>query len=66
MRQYTSLNRFSSSSPGPRRRGGWLEGQLPLLVVLAAPFQADRSLSAFLQAIIFGMTGDFDQPIKLL
>lgn len=29
---------------------------------LATPFQADWSLSAFFQAIIFGMTGDFDQP----
>lgn len=38
----------------------------PSMSVRAAPCQLDRSLSAFFQAIIFGMTGDFDHPIKLL
>lgn len=65
MRQYTSLNRFSSSLLGPQGRGVQLEGHLPLSA-LAVPCQPDRSLSAFLQTIIFRMTGDFDQPIKLL
>lgn len=65
MRQCTSLNGFSPSLLGPQQKGGPVGGLLPLSA-LAAPCQADRSLSAFFQAIIFGMTGDFDQPIKLL
>ena len=65
MRQWTSLNRFSPSLLGPQQKGGPVGGLLPLSAS-TAPFQADRSLSAFFQAIIFGMTGDFDQPIKLL
>lgn len=39
MRHYTSLDRFSWSSPGPQgRRGGW---RVPSIVVLAAPCQLE-------------------------
>ena len=50
------------------REDGWREDGWtgPGLWVRGAPSQAHRSPSAFFQAIIFEVTRDFDQPIKLL
>ena len=59
------LKQIQPITAGAPAEGGLVGEPLPLSA-LAAPLQADRSLSAFFQAIIFGMTGDFDQPIKLL
>lgn len=62
------LPRADSVHPGRGLDGqeGRTAGGRPAAVGADAPSQADRSLGAFFQAIIFRMTGDFDQPIKLL